>query len=250
MSKREYIDVPYGTNERQKLDLYLPKKPAKSVMIFWHGGSWVSGKKSNYRTIAKSLRRLGIAVVTPNYRLYPEGKWKDFLADGASATAWVQYNIENYGVKKPKIILAGHSAGAYIAAMLASDTSYLQNAGVKLNNIKALIGISGPYDFYPKIKLRPIFSLTDKAKKWLPIIHAKNVKIPVLLLHGQKDKIVAPSNATNFAQELKSNKVKVDLKMYTTVKHFLIITSVLRGFWWLAPARRDIKKFLKSNKLI
>ncbi|MEK7626088.1 MAG: alpha/beta hydrolase [Patescibacteria group bacterium] len=247
---RVYKDIPYGTKDRQKLDVYLPGKDPKSTIIFWHGGSWLSGDKATYKTYAKSLTKLGIAVVLPNYRLFPESRWNYILEDGAKAVKWVQENIKDYGVETTNIVLSGHSAGAYIAAMLTLEKSYIGKARVKKSNIKGFIGLAGPYDFYPHPKLRPIFDVKDKLRKWLPISHTKNAGVPVLLLHGRFDKFVEARNSINLANMLEKDENEVELKIYWSLEHLLIIPALLRGFRWLAPIRRDIKRFLLKNELI
>src|SRR3990167_2289420 len=245
-----YRDIEYGSHERQKLDIYLPKHVPKSTIIFWHGGSWLSGDKSSYNLFAKSLTKLGVAVVATNYRLFTDARWNTIIEDGARATAWVQNNIQDYGVETQNIIAMGHSAGAYIAAMLVLEKTYLSKAKVKSNNIKGFIGLSGPYDFDPRKKLRPIFDIKDKLKKWLPISYPGQIHIPVLLLHGRFDRFVPPRNSKRLAKALEQNGCKVVLKIYPTLEHLMILPAVVRGFRWLAPVRRDIKRFLVDNNLV
>ena len=87
--------VKYGTNSRQKLDIYLPKNEYKQqdstrkVVIFYYGGNWDSGERADYKFVAEALVSQGYIVVIPDYRVYPEVLFPDFMADPASAAKWV-----------------------------------------------------------------------------------------------------------------------------------------------------------------
>ena len=109
-----------------------------------------SGSKRTYRYVAKALARRGYVAVLPDYRIYPQARYPDFLDDGALAVRWVKDNAKRFGGDPQKIFLMGHSAGAHIAAMLAIDATWLQKVGlVPGRDIAGLIGVSGPYDFLP-----------------------------------------------------------------------------------------------------
>ena len=127
---REVRNLTYGDGERQKLDLYLPlqRDNATPVVVFFYGGSWKSGERRNYRFVGEALASRGIVTVVPDYRLYPEIRYPAFLQDSAAAVAWVKRQIAAYGGDPSRVFLAGHSAGAYNAAMLAVDPQYLNAA--------------------------------------------------------------------------------------------------------------------------
>ncbi len=100
--------------------------------------------------MAKALARRGYVAVLPDYRIYPQARYPDFLDDGARAVRWAKDNATRFGGDPQKLFLMGHSAGAHIAAMLALDATWLQKVGlVPGRDIAGLIGISGPYDFLP-----------------------------------------------------------------------------------------------------
>ncbi|MCH2631837.1 MAG: alpha/beta hydrolase, partial [Nisaea sp.] len=84
-------DLPYGKLHRQTLDVYTPtgKLASEDIVIFFYGGSWKSGEKSNYRFIAQPFAEAGFKTILPNYRLYPEVKFPEFVADTAKAVAWI-----------------------------------------------------------------------------------------------------------------------------------------------------------------
>ena len=143
-------NVPYGTLERQKLDIYRPTKSqnTKDIIIFIYGGSWKSGEKSDYRFIAQPFSENGFTTVIPNYRLYPEVRFPDFNKDVAKAVAWVHRNLSNSTGPK-NIILVGHSAGAHIAALISLDPKYLEVEGLSPSIIKTWVSLAGPLAFNP-----------------------------------------------------------------------------------------------------
>ncbi|MGT2427719.1 alpha/beta hydrolase [Cupriavidus basilensis] len=115
--------VPYADGARGKLDIYAPREPACSgkapVVVFFYGGTWNSGERADYAFVAAALAARGILTVIPDYRLYPEASYPDFLVDNARAVAWTRREIANYGGDPQRLFVMGHSAGGYNAAMLA-----------------------------------------------------------------------------------------------------------------------------------
>jgi len=118
-------DIRYSTvgHQRQVLDLYLPDSDEFSVFVYFHGGGIVKGDKA-CPEMAEHLTANNIALVSANYRLYPDAVYPDFLRDAAAAVAWVFKNIGEYG-KCDKIYVGGTSAGAYFSMMLNFDKKWL-----------------------------------------------------------------------------------------------------------------------------
>ncbi len=132
---------------RQLLDVYAPARPAGRlpVIVFFYGGSWQSGERADYAFIATVLARRGFVVVVPDYRVYPEVRYPDFLHDCAAAVAWAFDRAAGYGGDPRQVFLLGHSAGAYNAVMLALAPGLLGAARLPAG----VIGLAGPYDFLP-----------------------------------------------------------------------------------------------------
>ena len=119
--------IAYAKGARHTLDVCRPTSAtAAPVIVFFYGGGWRSGSKRTYRYVAKALARRGYVAVLPDYRIYPQARYPDFLDDGAQAVRWVKDNVQRFGGDPQKIFLMGHSAGAHIAAMLAIDATWLQ----------------------------------------------------------------------------------------------------------------------------
>lgn len=125
-----HVNLAYGAEPRQQLDVYEPQMAAKQpVVIFWYGGSWQKGNKSNYRFVGNALAKLGFVAVLPDYRLYPQVKFPLFDEDGAQAVAWVEQHAQEFGGDPKRIVLMGHSAGGHTAAFLAFNHAFWNDSG-------------------------------------------------------------------------------------------------------------------------
>src|SRR3990167_7008007 len=163
-------DIPYATGPTRRLDVYRTEDGQNlPVIIFFFGGGWHHGDKAAYHYVGRALARAGFITVVPNYRLYPEVRFPDFLTDAALAVRWVADHIASYGGDPNQIYLIGYSSGAHIASLLTTDKRYLAQIGAQPP--RGMIGISGPYDFrlYNQSQ-RQTFAGTPRAR-WLPIAH-------------------------------------------------------------------------------
>lgn len=237
------LDQAYGSHPRQKLDIFAPSKSTEKqpVIVFWHGGSWKSGDKSRYHFVGRQLAKMGYVAVLPNYRLYPDVRYPDFLHDGVGALAWVQGNVATYGGDPDYLFLAGHSAGAYNAAMIALDPR------LKAKPARGFIGLSGPYNFYPRPDLRPIFPLSAPKEHWLPIDHVNAATPPSLLIHGRLDWTVNYKNSLSLSRKLAAMDRQSQLIIYPHLEHMGTVAPFLPGMSWLAPVRRHVREFISRN---
>ena len=238
-------DVPYGTHERQKLDIYTPTKKQKStdIIIFIYGGSWKSGEKSNYRFIAQPFTKAGFVTIVPNYRLYPEVRFPEFNKDVAKAVAWVHQNFSRSKDSK-NIILVGHSAGAHIAALISLNPNYLEAEGLSPSIIKSWVSLAGPLAFDPlKTKsTRPIFETSkDDIKQAQPVTFADRNSPPVLLIHGKEDKTVYEKNSLLMSMALKKNGNRVIQKSIEGLGHLGILLAIAKPKLFGVDIIKEIK---------
>jgi len=239
--------LAYGDHPRQRLDVYVPEgiSSAMPVVVFFYGGSWESGVRERYLFAAQALASAGAVVVIPDYRLWPEVKFPTFVEDGAAAVAWVQERIGAFGGDPARIAVAGHSAGAHIAALVVLDRSYLEAAGGDPTQIDALVGIAGPYDFLPirDGTVKKIFAVEDIAATQ-PITFARAGAPRALLLHGADDRTVLPANSERLAAALEREGSAAEVRIYHGIGHIEIAAALAAPFRWLAPTRADILAFL------
>ena len=136
-------DIAYGDHARQKLDVYTANSDTgeKPLIVFIHGGSWNSGDKNIYKFLGQGFTQEGYSVIIPNYRLYPEARFPDFMTDGAEAVKWVDQAYPDRD-----IILIGHSAGAHTALNIALNDVYLMQVGLdRCTKLAGVVGLAGPY---------------------------------------------------------------------------------------------------------
>jgi len=125
------------------LDIYMPERANNvPVVVFFHGGGLSGGDKSTGQIIARRLVPHGVGVVSANYRLTPSVMHPAHLLDAASATAWVLKNIEQYGGDPENVYVSSHSAGAYLAALIALDPERLGAHGLSPTSLRGSIPIS------------------------------------------------------------------------------------------------------------
>jgi acetyl esterase/lipase len=251
-SVRERRDIAYGPHPRQQIDIYLPasaKNPLTSplpVVIFFYGGSWRSGARAEYRFVGRQLARQGYIVAVPDYRLYPEVRYPDFIDDAAMATAKIAEVIPSEGGDPSAIFTAGHSAGAYLALMLALAPDYLAAAGYDRGKLAGAIGLAGPYDFLPITgpTYKLIFAPAPDLVRTQPIAHVDPGAPPCLLLQGARDTLVAPKNTASLSSLLRAAGTMVQSRIYPNIGHITILLALLPWFAWRAPVMADINAFI------
>lgn len=238
-------DIPYGANPRQKLDFYRPEtpRPDGKAVIFFYGGSWDSGAKSDYLFVAQALAARGIAAIVADYRLYPEVRFPAFIEDGALAVRWAADKVGT-----DKLFLMGHSAGAQIALMLAVNTPYLAAAGVDRMKLRGVIGLSGPYDILPLTsrKLQDIFGGPSRPETQ-PITFAKAPLPPALFVHGTGDTIVKAANSERLAAAWRTAGAPVELKLYPDVDHVDVVGAFSDLLRARAPTLADVTAYIDSH---
>jgi acetyl esterase/lipase len=200
--------VQFGADPAQKLQVFTPVgEPLQAplpVVVFIHGGAWMSGDPHDYRFIARTLVPHGVAVVLAGYRLLPDGRYPAMLEDGAAALRWVMDNAARHGLDPARITVMGHSAGGYNALMLALDPQWLATHGLPSHTVKAAISLSAPTSFLPLADPASIaaFGHHDDLPATQPVNHAHPAAPPLLLLHGMDDGRVRPRNTHRLAAAL------------------------------------------------
>lgn len=243
-------DLAYGPDVRQRLDLYVPddlSAPAP-VLLFFYGGSWEGGSKSYYKALGQAFASKGIIVAVADYRIYPQVRYPAFVEDGARALQFLHAHVAAHGGDPARIFVSGHSAGAYIAVMLAADPQYLRAAGAAPGGIRGVIGIAGPYNFLPlqDQNLIAIFGGANRPETQ-PINYIDGKRPPMLLTYGTDDTTVLPLNTLSMAAKLRSFNSPVEVKSYASVGHIGIILSLAPGFRGRTTLRQDILDFVQSH---
>jgi acetyl esterase/lipase len=245
-ARRIVRDAAYAQGPRGRIDLYTPTRPAgaglRPVIVFLYGGSWNSGTKDGYGFVGRALAARGFLVAIPDYRLVPKVRYPAFVEDGAAAVRWVRAHAAEWGGDPARLVLVGHSAGAYNAAMLAYDPRWL---GADRAAIKGFAGLAGPYDFDPFDG--PIasaaFQGAGEARATQPVTHVAPGAPPALLATGDKDTTVRPANSDSLAARLTAVGTPATLRRYPAVGHVGILTAIAQPWRGRAPVLDDVAAF-------
>lgn len=247
---RLYPDRAYGEHPRQRLDIYAPAAREQApVVVFFYGGRWSRGERADYRFAAQALTELGVIAVVPDYRVYPEVTFPAFVHDGAAAVAWVHRGIRAYGGDPDRVFVMGHSSGAHIAAMLATDERFLAGHGLEPGWLSGFIGLAGPYDFLPlqSDTLRRIFAPPERFPASQPVRFVNGDEPPMLLIHGLDDGTVIPRNSRRLAAAVREAGGEVTTRFYPDTGHVALAAALGRPLRSAAPVLDDVGGFLRER---
>lgn len=171
--------------ERCKLDVYVPlHSEGFPTLIWFHGGGLTSKEKE----LPKPLMEEDLAVVSPNYRLYPQALCPSYIEDAAQAVAWTIRHIAEYGGDPTKVYVSGHSAGGYLALILAMAKEYLAAYGIDADrDVAGYLPVSG--QTMTHFTIRKEYGLPDgipAIDKYAPIFHARANTARMTLITGDR----------------------------------------------------------------
>jgi acetyl esterase/lipase len=252
-------NIEFGTHPKLKYDLYLPSDPNEEfsntpVVVFFYGGSWNRGDKSEYEFVGRRLASMGYITAVPNYRLYPEVQYPDFLEDGAQSIAHLSKELAKPEYKKlnpaTQYVLMGHSAGAYNAAMLALDPRWLNAAGVEhQTSVQGLIGLAGAYNIYPikDTDVQPVFNHPNYPPKSQPIDYADKNNVPSLLLAPQTDTLVSiERNTIALHKVLKAAGNPSTVESIEGTDHITLIGTLSPLLFFKGSTAKPIDDFMRE----
>ena len=247
----EQRDIAYAPGPRHSLDIYLPGKSdsAPPVVVFFYGGGWKSGDRAMYRFVGRSLAACGAIAIIPDYRVWPDTAYAGILRDAAASVAFARQEAVRRGGDSSRLFLMGHSAGGYIATMLALDPTWLSGAGVEARTALAgVVGLAGPYDFLPLHDpvLEEIFA--PAGPRTQPITFAANASAPLLLMAGAADTTVYPANSTRLAARVRETGGQATTIVYPGVGHSGLIGAFASPLRFLAPVRDDACRFMNLHQ--
>lgn len=201
------FDVCYNKKTEQCLNIYLPDSTEFSVMLYFHGGGLETGDKSDQKPFFDYMVSHGIAVVSANYRMYPEAKYPDFLIDASDAVAWVFKNVGKYG-KIKGIYIGGSSAGGYISQMLCFDKAWLSKHGIKPIDVAGFIHDAGqPTCHFNVLRERGVDTRRVIIDNSAPLYHiGEDEQYPPMLIIVSNDDM--------------QNRYEQTILLVSTLKHF------------------------------
>ena len=234
--------LTYGPNERNDLDLFLPKDDGKSLrpaVIVIHGGAWRSGSKRQLRNLAELFARRGYVAAAINYRLAPKWSYPAQLDDCQRAVRWLRKNAKEFRVDTKRFGAAGASAGGHLSLLLGTrevrDDSDPELKGIS-SKVQCILSIFGPTDFtderYIQASRNPVAGRAlvdflgkpyDEApelwKEASPIHHVSPDDAPTFIIHGDQDPLVPLDQSVKFAEALKKAGIDVQIVVIKGMGH-------------------------------
>ncbi|KER82735.1 alpha/beta hydrolase [Xanthomonas arboricola] len=245
----EHRDQVFDPAHGLALDVYQPRGAVDApVVVFFYGGTWKRGTRANYRWVGRALARQGVVAMVADYRKYPQVGLQGFMSDAAGATAWGYRHAHDYGGDPTRLAVMGHSAGAHMAALLGTDAHWLQVQGLQPRQLCGVVGLAGPYDFLPLTdpELIEIFGEAPAAQQQSqPVHYVGGDEPPMLLLHGDADRVVELQNSTSLQHALQRKGDTAELKVYPGMGHLGIVLA-LRKPPERSPVLRDTLQFLRQ----
>lgn len=143
------LDLAYGTAAKERLDFYPAYQAGAPLLVFIHGGWWRSLDKSDFTFVIPAYRRAGYNIALTNYTLAPEASIAEITMQQVRALAWLYRNAERLEFDRRRIVVAGHSAGAHLAAMMMAAHWQVIDGDLPPDLVKAGVLMSGLYDLDP-----------------------------------------------------------------------------------------------------
>jgi acetyl esterase/lipase len=240
-------NITYDTPLALAVDVYSPPHADHApVVVYFYGGSWMTGKRSWFRWMGEALAAQGVVTIVTDVRLWPRARLDGFLHDGAEAVRWAHDHATEFGGDPSHLFVMGHSSGGQIAAMLAMDKQWLAAVGMQPRDLAGFIGVAGTYDFIPfdEPEFYDMFGQTPKEEaRSQPINFVDGDEPPALLLQGEKDTIVYPSEALALEGRYVEQGEPVELKLYPNLGHekLLLAFGPLKS---RAPVLADTMAFI------
>lgn len=207
-------DISYKTGDqldayetqRCKLDIYAPADARDLPCVVWfHGGALTGGDKAGETTkaVCRAMANEGWVVAAVNYRLSPKAKFPAYVEDAAASVAWVLKNAAKHGGNPQRVFVAGHSAGGYLAAMVAMDEHYLSAFGFGPDRLAGVVPIAGQMmTHYTVREERGLPKSRIIADEAAPINHVREKTPPLLVLYAEKDMVLRGDENRYFAAAL------------------------------------------------
>ena len=232
---RGVLAIPYANYNgyQPKLDLYLPTARTKPLpcIVFIHGGGWGVHKRCWMEGYAKFAAREGFAAATIDYRLLPAVTPLECTHDAKAAVRFIRANAAKFGIDPDRIGACGDSAGAQLAAILATsaDAPGLEgnggNTGVS-SRIQAAVGLATPAltgrRTWPIANNLPIPDWFDKIS---PYRHAGAGDAPMMFLHGMNDGLVSPDEPKDLMAKLEKSGVPCEIEFVPDAGHVFYMSE-------------------------
>ncbi|MBL9132556.1 MAG: alpha/beta hydrolase [Verrucomicrobiaceae bacterium] len=248
-------DYTGAKNERQMLDLYLPKeKPAKPLplVVYIHGGGWEGGAKQPPGVLLHFIRESRYIGASLNYRLTNEASWPAQIHDVKAAIRWLRGHAAEHGIDKERIAVFGISAGGHLVSLLGTSGGVKELEGDlgdfdrESSRVSCVLDFCGPSNFLTfygkgsiikaddpqsaiaKLLGGPLSQRMDAGRAASPVNYVTKDDPPFLLIHGTADNLVPYAQATEFDAALEKAGVSSTLITGTDAPHVFFTPELVQ----------------------
>jgi arylformamidase len=189
---RNELDVAYGAEPRQKLDLFFPDGEVANapVHMFIHGGYWRGQVKDDYDFVAQGAIAAGAIAAIVEYALMPGARMAQLVSEVRMAATWLATHASEFGGNGARLSASGHSAGAHLCSWLASRSPH--EIAPPATPVRSLLMLSGIYDLRPITGsyLQPTLQLTsEEVAHWSPFeaVPAMDAHYEIVVGHAETE---------------------------------------------------------------
>ncbi|MFH7767427.1 alpha/beta hydrolase [Acinetobacter sp. BSP-28] len=225
-------NIAYGLKARHRLDIFTTEVPReqRALIVFVHGGAWLHGDKKDYRFVGEAFAREGYDVAVINYHLAPEHVFPSYIDDLSLALNYLTQHQSRYHIQTEKLVLMGHSAGAFnVMSALYNPKPYALHCRAQ---IRAIIGVSGPYHF--DYKDDPIcadaFDQSVPYQQVMPYYFVETNTVRHYLFLASNDQVVGHNNSEDFHRVLQEKGNHSQMITIPGTGHVSIMASVASLF--------------------
>jgi acetyl esterase/lipase len=226
MTSRVLLDVPYGDDYWQRMDIYLPSQDSLCdlpVLLFLHGGGWSNGYKEWMGFMAPCFTDLPAIFVSVSYRMLPDVRYPVPLDDTVAALAWVHHNIDRHGGSPNRLFIGGHSAGGHLSALAALRRDKLSAARLPGGVVKGCFPVSSVFKFeIGELEGRGKFLLNqpEHAPDASPINFVAGNRVPFYIVWGDNDLEYVQRTSPMMVEALKNGGAHVQHEIFPGYDHF------------------------------
>ncbi len=224
------IDLPYGTDQRQRLDLFTPDGDGPwPLLVFIHGGYWQLGSKDDWSFLAPGWMQKDVAVATLGYRLLPAVTLEDVVGDVRAGLDYLAENAEALKLDVSRVLVTGVSAGAHLAAMAVTE----EDAATNQLSPGAAVLLSGVYDLRPLEGTTPGAALknlkTSDLLRISPLGRSPPSDCCCLIAWGADETAVFHNQSRTLAAHWSNWGVTAPAMSLQNTNHFTVVDSLLAG---------------------
>lgn len=230
-----------GAQAHGSLDVYSPvgADGEAPVVVFAHSGRPAQASRKRHERIGQMFAARGLVTVIPDFQAAPKGDPSAPIADVAKAIAWARTHASSFGGDPERIVVVGHSGGAYVAAMLALESRWLADAGLGPADIRGMVGVCGLYDVPP----------AEGSPSRQPVGHARPDAPPMLLIAGGRDGGAPDRHTASLARALRTVGGQVAEIRYPGLADRLSLKSLASALRFGAAVLDEIERFIRLRGL-